>query len=374
MKKNKAYKYRLYPNKEQQSFFDKTIGCVRFIYNLMLSDKIKHYKETGLSLQNTPAHYKDEYEWLKEVDSLALANAQQNLNSAYKNFFARIKKGVKEVGFPKFKSKKKAKWSYTTNNQKGTIAVEGTKIKLPKIGLVNVRLHRQIPKHYVIKSATITKTRTNKYYVSVLVEYENQVSPKDIETVVGLDFSMRELYVASDGSSANYPRYFRLIQEQLVKEQRSLSRKKYGSRGYEKQKLRVTKVHEKIANQRADFLHKKSRELVDQYDMVCIEDLNMQAMSQCLKFGKSVMDNGFGMFTSFLKYKLEDQGKKLFVIDKWFPSSKMCSSCGQIKEDLQLSDRMYSCDCGLEIDRDLNASINIKTVGTTELAQGILVH
>jgi len=374
MKKNKAYKFRVYPNKEQQLFFDKTIGCSRFIYNQMLSDKIEHYKSTKLMLKNTPAQYKEKFEWLKEVDSLALANAQQNLNTAYNNFFKRVKQGKKEVGFPKFKSKKKCNWSYTTNNQKGTIDIVGKKVKLPKIGLINVKLHRDIPKEHIIKSATISKTRTNQYYISILVEYEKQIFEKEIKNVIGLDFSMKELYVDSEGNSANFPRFFRLTQEKLAKEQKSLSRKLYQSKRYEKQKLKVAKTHEKIANQRKDFLHKESKKLVDSYDMVCIETLNMQAMSQCLNFGKSVMDNGWGMFTTFLHYKLEEQGKRLFKIDKWFPSSKMCSNCGLIKKDLQLSDRVYSCDCGLEIDRDHNAAINIKTVGTTGLAQVNLLH
>lgn len=377
MKKNKAYKFRLMPNKTQANLIERTIGCARFIYNCMLADKIKHYKDTKLSLKNTPAQYKKEYEFLKEVDSLALANAQMNLEAAYSNFFRRIKQGKKEVGFPKFKSKKKCSWSYTTNNQKGSIRIENNKIKLPKIGFVKLIQHREIPNDHIIKSVTISKTRTNKYYISVLVEYETQVVKKDIEKVIGLDFSMKELYIDSNGYSAQYPRFFRQTQEKLAKEQRKLSHRKPGSKRYEKQRLKVAKIHERISNQRKDFLHKESYKLANAYDMVCVEDLNMQAMSQCLNFGKSVSDNGWGMFRVLLKYKLEDQGKQLFVIDKWFPSSKMCNVCGCINKELTLADRKWVCDCGAIHDRDHNAAINIcnfgiRTVGMTGIAQECL--
>ena len=377
MKKNKAYKFRLMPNKTQANLIERTIGCARFIYNCMLADKIKHYNDTKLSLKNTPAQYKKEYEFLKEVDSLALANAQMNLEAAYSNFFRRVKQGKKFAGFPKFKSKKKCNWSYTTNNQKDSIRIENNKIKLPKIGFVKLIQHREIPNDYIIKSATVSKTRTNKYYISILVEYETQVIKKDIEKVIGLDFSMKELYVDSTGYSANYPRFFRHAQEKLAKEQRKFSHRKPGSKRYEKQRLKVAKIHEHIANQRKDLLHKESHKLANAYDMVCVEDLNMQAMSQCLNFGKSVADNGWGMFRTFLKYKLEDQGKLLFVIDKWFPSSKMCNVCGCINKELTLADREWVCDCGVAHNRDHNAAINIRnfgirTVGTTGIAQECL--
>lgn len=377
MKKNIAYKFRLMPNKTQANLIERTIGCARFIYNCMLADKIKHYKDTKLSLKNTPAQYKKEYDFLREVDSLALANAQMNLEKAYINFFRRVEQGKKEVGFPKFKSKKKCSWSYTTNNQKDSIRIENNKIKLPKIGFVKLIQHREISDDHIIKSVTITKTRTDKYYISILVEYETQVIKKDIEKVIGLDFSMKELYVDSTGYSANYPRFFRQAQEKLAKEQRKFSHRKPGSKRYEKQRLKIAKIHEHITNQRKDFLHKESHKLSNAYDMVCVEDLNMQAMSQCLNFGKSVSDNGWGMFRTFLNYKLEDQGKQLFVIDKWFPSSKMCSVCGCINKGLTLADREWVCDCGTTHSRDHNAAINIcnfgiRTVGMTGIAQECL--
>ncbi|HPJ86602.1 MAG TPA: transposase [Candidatus Pacearchaeota archaeon] len=379
MKQNKAYKFRLLPNKTQSNLIDRTIGCARFIYNQMLSDKIKHYKDTKLSLKNTPAQYKNEFEFLKEVDSLALANAQMNLETAYTNFFRKVKQGKKDLGFPKFKSKKKCNWSYTTNNQKESIRIENNKIKLPKIGFVKLIQHRGIANDCIIKSVTVSKTKTNKYYISILVEYETQIINKSIEKVIGLDFSMKELYVDSNGYSSNYPRFFRLAQEKLAKEQRIFSHRKVGSKRYEKQKLKVAKIHERITNQRKDFLHKESHKLANTYDMVCVEDLNMRAMSQCLNFGKSVADNGWGMFRTFLKYKLENQGKQLFVVDKWFPSSKMCNVCGVINKQLTLADREWTCDCGTFHNRDHNSAINlrnvgIKTTGTVGLAQECLCH
>lgn len=360
VKQNKAYKFRIYPNEEQKIIFAKTFGCTRFIYNKMLSDKIDYYQQTKQRLNNTPAQYKTEFEWLKEVDSLALANAQMNLQKAFTNFFTNPKSG-----FPKFKSKHRHRKSYTTNNQKGSITLENGYLKLPKlVDLVKVKQHRQIPEDYKIKSVTVSQTPSGKYYASILCEYENQIQTVEPKTFLGLDFSMKELYVASDNTSAEYPRYFRKSQERLTREQRKLSKYVTGSQNRNKQRLKVAKLHERVANQRKDFLHRLSRQIANTYDCICIEDLDMKAMSQALNFGKSVADNGWGMFTTFLKYKLEDLGKQLIKIDRWFPSSKTCSNCGNVKENLSLSDRVYHCNyCGITINRDYNASVNIKNQG-----------
>ena len=217
---NKAYKFRLYPNKEQEIMFAKTFGCVRFIYNKMLVDKIEHYKETKQKLNNTPAHYKKEFEWLKEVDSLALANVQINLQTAYNNFFRNPK-----VGFPKFKSKKRNKNSYTTNNQNGTVSIVDGKLKLPKIGLVKMKQHRLIPDEQKIKSATITRTPSGKYYVSILVEYEQYIPyvQLDKNKALGLDYASHSFYVDSQGRESDYPKFYRNAQNILAKEQRKLS-------------------------------------------------------------------------------------------------------------------------------------------------------
>lgn len=361
---NKAFKYRLYPTKEQQELFGKTFGCVRFIYNKMLSDKIKYYKETKQKLNNTPAQYKKEFEWLKEVDSLALSNAQMNLQSAYNNFFRNTK-----VGFPKFKSKKHNKNTYTTNNQNGTISINDNHIKLPKIGNVKMVYHRSIPSDYKIKSATISLTTSGKYYVAVLTEYETNIPTVklDKDNSLGLDYSSHSFYVDSQGKEANYPKFYRNAQQKLAKEQRKLSHMKYGSNNYHKQRLRVARISEHVSNQRKDWLHKLSTELSNKYDYVCVEDLNMKNMSQSLKLGKSTMDNSFSMFRTFLQYKLMNRGKQFIIIDKWFPSSKICRFCGTVNKDLKLSDRIWTCSCGKILNRDKNAAINILNVGLSKV-------
>jgi putative transposase len=357
---NKAYKFRLYPNEEQKILFAKTFGCVRFIYNQMLSDKIAHYKETGMKLNNTPAQYKKEFEWLKEVDSLALANAQMNLQTAYKNFFRTPK-----VGFPKFKSKKRGKDSYTTNNQNGTVSIIGKKLRLPKVGLVKIVQHRVISDNEKIKSATITRTPSDKYYVSILVEYDKVVPEIELskDKAIGLDYASHDFYVDSQGREAGYPKFYRKAQAKLAREQRKLANMKYGSNNYHKQKIKVAKVHEKVANQRLDWIHKLSTRLANEYDIVCVEDINMQNMARSLKLGKSTNDNGFGMFRDILSCKLANRGKAFVKIDKWFPSSKMCRYCGSINHELTLSDRVWTCGCGATINRDENAAINIMNEG-----------
>ena len=364
---NKAYKFRLKPNKEQQVLLNKTFGCARFVYNKMLAerkdlyDKLKDNKEELKRQQKliTPAKYKPEFTWLKEVDSLALANAQMNLKKAYTNFFS-----DKKAGFPKFKSKHRNRDSYTTNNQGGTIRILGSAIKLPKLGFVNFIQHRQIQEGEVIKSCTISKSPTGKYYVSILVEYNKEITKVEPKLILGLDMDMKELYTDSQGNRASYPRFYRKMQVKLARQQRLLSKCIKKSNNRNKQRIKVAKIHEKIANQRKDFLHKLSRFLVEKYDMICIEDLNMRAMSQCLNLGKSVCDNSWGMFTTFLKYKLEEAGKTLVKIDKWFPSSKTCSACGNIKDKLELSERVWTCvECGVEHDRDYNAALNIRSEG-----------
>lgn len=357
---NKAYKFRIYPNAEQRIMFAKTFGCVRFIYNRMLSDKIKHYEETKQKLNNTPAQYKAESPWLKEVDSLALANAQMNLQTAYNNFFR-----SPETGFPKFKSKKSNRKSYTTNCVNGNIMIENGCLKLPKIGFVKLKQHRVIPSGYKLKSVTVSQTPSGKYYASILFEYENQVQEQIPQTFVGLDFSMQELYKDSSGNEAQYPGYYRQAEKKLKREQRKLSLMQKGSKNRDKQRIKVAGLHEKVANQRKDFLHKQSRQITNAYDCVCIENLDMKAMSQTMNFGKSVSDNGWGMFVTFLKYKLKETGKRLVKVDKFFASSQICNVCGyKNPETKNLSVRAWDCpECDTHHDRDINAAINIKNEG-----------
>ncbi|MGN0421666.1 MAG: RNA-guided endonuclease TnpB family protein [Lachnospiraceae bacterium] len=360
---NKAYKFRIYPDKKQEELLAKTFGCCRFIYNIMLDDKIKEYEATKKMKKTTPAAYKKEYPWLKEVDSLALANVQLHLEKAYKNFFANP-----SVGFPKFKSRHRSRRSYTTNVVNGNIRLENGKIRLPKLKEVKIRKHREIPEGYVLKSVTISQEPSGKYYASLLYEYEvceNQAEKrKEAEPeVLGIDYAMSGMAVFSDGTRCEYPGYFRKAMVRLAREQRKLSRCQKGSRNYEKQRKKVAVCHEKVRNQRKDFHHKLSHELAERYDAVAVEDLDMKAMSQCLHLGKGVMDNGYGMFRDMLAYKLEERGKKLIKVDRFYPSSKTCSKCGKVKKELSLSERIYECECGNRMDRDVNAAINIREEG-----------
>lgn len=357
---NKAYKFRIYPNVGQRTMLAKIFGCVRFIYNRMLSDKIKHYEETKQKLNNTPAQYKKEFDWLKEVDSLALANAQMNLQAAYNNFFKSPK-----TGFPKFKSKKSNHRSYTTNCVNGNISIADGYIKLPKVGFVRLKQNRNIPSDYKLKSVTISQTPSGKYYTSILFEYENQVQQQMLTTFLGLDFSMHELYKDSNGHEPFYPRYYRQSEKKLAREQRRLSKMQKGSNNRNKQRIKVAKLHEKVANQRKDFLHKQSRQIANTYDCVCIENLDMKAMAQALNFGKFITDNGWGMFTMFLQYKLADLGKQLVRVNKFFASSQTCNVCGYKNPDTKnLSIRVWDCpQCGTHHDRDINAAINIRNEG-----------
>ena len=357
---NKAYKFRIYPNAEQQIILTKTFGCVRFIYNQMLSDKINHYEETKQKLNNTPAQYKSKFPWLKEVDSLALANTQMNLQTAYNSFFRNTK-----IGFPKFKSKKSNRRSYTTNCVNGNISIDNGFLKLPKVGLVKLKQHRLILSNYKLKSVTISQTPSGKYYASVLFEYENQIQEQELHDFLGLDFSMHGLYKDSNGNEPAYPRYYRQAEERLKREQRKLSLMQKGSKNRSKQRIKVANLHEKVANQRKDFLHKQSRQIANAYDCVCIENLDMKAMSQSLNFGKSVADDGWGMFVTFLKYKLEETGKRLVKVNKFFASSQICNVCGYKNTATKnLSIRAWDCPkCGAHHDRDINAAINIRNEG-----------
>ena len=364
---NRAYRFRLYPNAKQTVLINKTIGCSRLIYNSLLTDKTKYYEETGLSLKKEVSEYKKEKEFLKEVDSLALANAKLNLETAFKNFFEKRSK------YPKLHKKGKHD-SYTTNNQKSgknsyTIEIIDKKIKLPKLGFVKIKQHRTLGNDEIIKSVTISKVGGN-YYISVLTEREPKPMKKaDVSTisedrVLGLDFSVPHFYADHKGNFLEYPKYYRNAQKKLAKEQRRLSRKEYRSRNYYKQLQKVQKLQEHIANQRKDFLHKLSRELVNQYDAICFEDINLSNLKQTLRFGKSISDEGFGMFRTFVKYKLAREGKHFVLIDKWFASTKLCSHCGYKNNDITLNTLEWYCpECGTLHLRDHNAAINIKREG-----------
>lgn len=375
---NRGFKYRAYPTDEQKIFFAKSFGCCRKMYNLLLNDKIESYKSTGKFSNPTPAKFKkmEEYSYLNEVDSLALTNVQLQLNKAFANHFSKSRKS--NTAFPKYKSKHKSRKSYTTNNQKDTIAVLDDYVKLPKIGKVKINIHRLPPADWKIKSATVSQDSAGNYFISILYEYEHTCSyTPDFSNCIGLDYKSDGLYMDSNGNIGSNHKYYRESQEKLAKEQRRLSRKIGSKKGeaksnnYLKQLSKVNKIHVKIKNQRLDNLHKLSTEIANQCDAVFIEDINMQDISKFHGNGKATYDNGFGEFTTFLNYKMQDRGKIFMKVDKYFASSQICHVCGVKNPDVKDTKiRAWTCPhCGAKHDRDLNAAINIKLEGLRMLAE-----
>ena len=369
----KAYKFRIYPTEEQEIFFAKTFGCVRKVYNLMLNDRKKAYEEVKNDSSKkmafpTPAKYKKEFPFLKEVDSLALANAQLHLDKAYKNFFR-----DKSVGFPRFKSKKNPVQSYTTNNQKGTVVLIDSKfIKVPKLkSLVRIKLHRQ-PKG-MIKSATISRHSSGKYYISLLCKEEISELPKT-NSAIGIDLGITDFAILSDGQKIDNHKFTSKMEKKLKREQRKLSRRAllakqkginlFEAKNYQKQKRKVARLHEKVMNQRTDFLNKLSTEIIKNHDIICIEDLNVKGMLRNHKLARSISDVSWSSFVAKLQYKADWYGREIIKVNQWFPSSQICSECGHKDGKKPLDIREWTCPiCHTHHDRDINASINILIEG-----------
>ena len=358
-----AYKYRIYPNTEQKIFFTKCFGCVRFFYNKSLSDMNEIYKSTGKFKNITPASYKEDYSFLKEVDAFALCNAQLNRNTAFKAFFSH------RSGFPKFKSKRNDQ-SYTTNMINGNIKISTNNryISIPKCPHIRIKKHRDFIGK--IKSITVSMTVDNKYYISLLVETDFEPL-KESNKIVGLDLGIKDLIVDSNGNKYKNHKYLSKSQKKLAKEQRKLSHMEKGSSNRNKQRIKVARIHRHINNQRNDYLHKLSKKIIDENQIICIEDLKVKNMEQNHKLAKSIIDASWARFVSMLMYKASWYGNRIIKVPTDYASSQLCSLCGyQNKEVKNLKIRKWTCpECGSVHDRDCNAAKNILSKGIKMLTK-----
>ena len=351
-----AYKYRIYPNTEQKVFFAKCFGCVRFFYNKSISDMNEIYKSTGKFKNITPASYKEDYPFLKEVDSLALSNAQLNRNTAFKAFFSH------RSGFPKFKSKRNNQ-SYTTNDQASVkFSSNNRYISIPKCPRIRIKKHRDFIG--TIKSITVSMTTDNKYYISLLVESE--IKPlKESNRTIGLDLGIKDLIVDSNGRKYKNHKYLTKSQNKLAKEQRKLSKMVKGSHNRNKQRIKFARLHKHIQNQRNDYLHKLSKKIIDENQIICIEDLKVKDMEQNNKLARNISDVSWSRLVSMLIYKANWYSRKVIKIPSTYPSSQLCSICSyknSITKDLRI--RKWTCPkCGTIHDRDINAARNILSKG-----------
>ncbi|WP_373894698.1 IS200/IS605 family element RNA-guided endonuclease TnpB [Virgibacillus natechei] len=372
---NKGYKFRIYPNKEQEILISKTIGCSRFVFNHFLAQWNDVYKETGKGLTYNSCsakltQLKKEMFWLKEVDSIAIQSSLKSLADSYSRFFKKQNKA------PRFKSKKNKVQSYTTKHTNGNIAIVGNRIKLPKLGLVRFAKSREVEGR--IFNATIRRNPSGKYFVSILAEVEVQPFEKT-ESSIGIDLGITDFAILSDGCKIDNNNFTSKMEMKLKREQRKLSRralnaKKNGinlldAKNYQKQKIKVARLHERLMNQRDDFLNKLSTEIIKNHDIICIEDLNIKGMLRNHKLAKSISDVSWSAFVTKLEYKAKWYGKTIVKISRWFPSSQVCSDCGHQDGKKSLEIRDWICPvCHEYHDRDVNASKNILTEGLRTLA------
>ena len=356
---NKAFKYRIYPNKPQKELLSKTFGCIRVIWNANVESFNSYDKDNNPKPKIiTKSDLIIDNPWLNEVSAAAIQQKIRDFQETSRQFFSKTRK--KKIKKPSFK-KKSGHQSYRLPNQKFSLG--NNRIRLEKIGWVKMSIDRDIPEGSKIISCTISKNCCGQYFVSILVDTIILCKSKTGKSV-GIDLGLKSFATLSDGVVIDNIKFFREKQSEIIKIQKHLSRKKKGSNRFKKNKSRIARLHNRVANKRNDFLHNVTALLVNNYDVICIEDLNVSGMLYNHKLAKAISDTSFSMFRSMLEYKCNWYGKKLVVIDRFYPSSKTCSKCGWKKEDLTLSDRVFKCEnCGIEIDRDLNASINIERVG-----------
>ena len=365
----KAYKFRICPNKEQEILIQKTFGSCRFVYNHYLAKKINLYKTENKSLSKMDCNnscnreLKKEYLWLKEVDKFALTNSIYNLDNAYQNFFRRVKQGDSKAGFPHFKSKKDNRKSYKTTYTNNNIQVLDKQIKLPKLGLVKCRVSKQIQGRII--NATISQNPSGKYFVSVCCTDVNIPQYSPTGAFVGIDLGIKEFCITSDGIHIENPKFLKKSEKKLAKLQKELSRKQIGSNNRNKARIKVARYHEKIVNQRKDFLNKLSTQLIKDYDVICLETLKVKNMVKNHKLAKAISDVSWSEFVRQIGYKADWYGKVKQQIDTYYASSQLCDECGyKNSETKDLSVREWICpNCGKHHDRDENASNNILKEG-----------